>query len=51
MSDNRDAMDPAAAGRNRERFGDHVSASRSLPYYADVTHPQANKGEVVRYLS
>jgi Cof subfamily protein (haloacid dehalogenase superfamily) len=32
-------------------FGDHVSAARSQPYYGDVTHPKANKGEVVRYLS
>lgn len=35
----------------RDRFGDHVSAARSQPYYADVTHPQANKGAVVSYLS
>jgi len=35
----------------RERFGDHVSASRSQPYYLDVTHPDANKGGVVAYLS
>jgi len=28
-----------------------VSASRSQPYYLDITHPQANKGEVVRFLS
>jgi Cof subfamily protein (haloacid dehalogenase superfamily) len=35
----------------RERFGDHVSAARSQPYYADVTHPDANKGAVVQYLS
>ena len=50
VSDDGDAVQKAAAAV-RERFGDHVSASRSLPYYADVTHPQANKGEVVRYLS
>src|SRR6201993_4316976 len=31
--------------------GDKVSAARSQPYYLDVTHPQANKGEVVRSLS
>jgi Cof subfamily protein (haloacid dehalogenase superfamily) len=31
--------------------GDQVSAARSQPYYLDVTHPQANKGEVVRSLS
>ena len=31
--------------------GDHISAARSQPYYLDVTHPQANKGEVVLSLS
>jgi hypothetical protein len=31
--------------------GDHVSASRSQPYYLDVTHPDANKGHVVTVLS
>ena len=35
----------------REQFGDHVSAARSQPYYLDVTHPNANKGAVVRRLS
>ena len=35
----------------RHQFGDHVSAARSQPYYLDVTHPKANKGEVVRRLS
>jgi Cof subfamily protein (haloacid dehalogenase superfamily) len=35
----------------RERFGDHVSAARSQPYYGDVTNPNANKGAVARYLS
>jgi hydroxymethylpyrimidine pyrophosphatase-like HAD family hydrolase len=28
-----------------------VSAARSQPYYLDVTHPDANKGMVVRNLS
>ena len=37
--------------RAHDEFGDHVSASRSQPYYLDVTHPQANKGSVVRFLS
>jgi Cof subfamily protein (haloacid dehalogenase superfamily) len=50
VSDDRDAVQKTAAAA-RERFADHVSASRSLPYYADVTHPHANKGEVVCYLS
>jgi Cof subfamily protein (haloacid dehalogenase superfamily) len=31
--------------------GSHISAARSQPYYLDVTHPQANKGEVVLSLS
>jgi hypothetical protein len=35
----------------RHEFGDHVSAARSQPYYLDVTHPQANKGSVVKWLS
>ena len=28
-----------------------VYAARSQPYYLDVTHPDANKGMVVKYLS
>jgi Cof subfamily protein (haloacid dehalogenase superfamily) len=35
----------------RQQFGTHVSASRSQPYYLDVTHPEANKGVVVERLS
>lgn len=35
----------------QERFGDRVSAARSQDYYLDVTHPSANKGNVVEYLS
>src|SRR5215472_6800846 len=31
----------------QERFGESVSAARSQPFYVDVTHPKANKGEVV----
>lgn len=31
--------------------GTHISAARSQPYYLDVTHPQANKGDVVLSLS
>ena len=34
-----------------DRFGDHVSAARSQPYYVDVTHPEANKGGVVAWLA
>lgn len=31
--------------------GHHASATRSQPYYLDVTHPDANKGHVVTTLS
>jgi Cof subfamily protein (haloacid dehalogenase superfamily) len=31
--------------------GTHISAARSQPYYLDVTHPRANKGEVVLAMS
>jgi Cof subfamily protein (haloacid dehalogenase superfamily) len=50
VSDDHDAVQ-AAVDAARAQFGDHVSAARSQPYYADVTHPHANKGGVVRYLS
>jgi Cof subfamily protein (haloacid dehalogenase superfamily) len=50
VSDDYDAVQKAVDAV-RERFGDHVSAARSQPYYADVTHPEANKGAVVQYLS
>jgi len=33
----------------RRRVAGHASAARSQPYYLDVTHPDANKGMVVRY--
>jgi Cof subfamily protein (haloacid dehalogenase superfamily) len=32
-------------------LGERASAARSQPYYLDVTHPQANKGAVVTFLS
>jgi Cof subfamily protein (haloacid dehalogenase superfamily) len=35
----------------RTAFGDHVTAARSQPYYLDITNKQANKGEVVEFLS
>jgi hypothetical protein len=50
VSDDNDAIG-AAAQAARERFGDHVSAALSQPYYLDMTHPDANKGSVVKYLS
>jgi Cof subfamily protein (haloacid dehalogenase superfamily) len=50
VSDDYDAVQKAVDAV-RDRFGDHVSAARSQPYYADVTNPDANKGSVARYLS
>jgi Cof subfamily protein (haloacid dehalogenase superfamily) len=50
VSDDLDAVARAAAAAH-DRFGDHVSAARSQPYYLDVTHPEANKGAVARYMS
>ena len=41
----------SAADATRSELGEYVSAARSQPYYLDVTHPQANKGSVVGYLS
>ena len=35
----------------QEKLGKTASAARSQPYYLDVTHPQANKGQVVATLS
>jgi Cof subfamily protein (haloacid dehalogenase superfamily) len=34
-----------------EQFGGQVTAAPSQPYYLDVTHPDANKGAVARYLA
>ena len=50
VTDDRRAM--ARAIENvRRACGEHVSAALSQPYYLDVTHPSANKGEVVHVLS
>lgn len=50
VSDDRDAVARAAAEAH-DRFGEHVAASASQPYYLDVTHPDANKGAVAKYLA
>ncbi len=50
VSDDSDKIG-AAADAARHHFGDHVSAALSQPYYLDMTHPDANKGSVVRYLA
>jgi hypothetical protein len=50
VSDDHDAMARAEAAA-RDQFGDHVTAALSQPYYLDITHPDANKGGVARFLS
>jgi Cof subfamily protein (haloacid dehalogenase superfamily) len=50
VSDDLDAVARAAQAAH-DKFGDHVTAARSQPYYLDVTHPDANKGAVARYLA
>jgi Cof subfamily protein (haloacid dehalogenase superfamily) len=50
VSDDHDAV-ASAESAVRGEFGWEVSATRSQPYYLDVTHPEANKGSVVRFLS
>jgi hypothetical protein len=50
VSDDHDAVAKASASTH-EAFGAHVTAAASQPYYLDVTHPDANKGEVVKYLA
>jgi hypothetical protein len=50
VSDDHDAVNKATEAVH-ETFGDHVSAAASQPYYLDVTHPQANKGAVAKYLA
>jgi len=50
VSDDYAAVESAAAAA-RDRFGNHVTATRSQPYYVDVTHPEANKGNVAQYLA
>ena len=50
VSDDLDAV-ARASDAAHDKFGDHVTAARSQPYYLDVTHPQANKGAVAQYLS
>lgn len=35
----------------QDAFGQHASATRSQPYYLDITHADANKGAVLDYLS
>ncbi|MGD2051141.1 MAG: Cof-type HAD-IIB family hydrolase [Acidimicrobiia bacterium] len=48
VSDDEPRLVAAADAIHRE-FGFAVSATRSQPYYLDITHPDANKGAVVDY--
>jgi Cof subfamily protein (haloacid dehalogenase superfamily) len=50
VSDDTGAVAKATAAVH-DKFSDHVTAATSQPYYLDVTHPQANKGEVAKYLA
>ncbi len=50
VSDDHDAVAQAAEAVH-DKFGDHVTAAASQPYYLDVTHPRANKGAVAQYLA
>jgi Cof subfamily protein (haloacid dehalogenase superfamily) len=50
VSDDFDTVAAAEAAAHDE-LGTEVSASRSQPYYLDITHPQANKGCVAQFLA
>jgi hypothetical protein len=50
VSDDTDAVARASQAVH-DKFGDHVTAAASQPYYLDVTHPLANKGAVAKYLA
>jgi Cof subfamily protein (haloacid dehalogenase superfamily) len=50
VSDDTGAVTKATSAVH-DKFGDHVTAAASQPYYLDVTHPKANKGEVAKYLA
>lgn len=50
VSDDFDAVATAERAAH-EGLDELVAVSRSQPYYVDITHPQANKGAVVTYLS
>ncbi len=50
VSDDHDAVARATEAAH-DKFGDHVTAAASQPYYLDVTHPLANKGAVAKYLA
>jgi Cof subfamily protein (haloacid dehalogenase superfamily) len=49
VSDDVEVVASASTAAHSE-FGDGVSAARSQSYYLDITHPNANKGSVAKYL-
>jgi len=50
VSDDLDAVKRCESD-TQTAFAGQVSAARSQPYYLDVTHPSANKGAVVTWMS
>jgi Cof subfamily protein (haloacid dehalogenase superfamily) len=50
VSDDHDRVQRCEAAA-QAAFGGRATASRSQPYYLDITHKEANKGAVVDYLS
>jgi len=50
ISDDHDKVQRCEADA-QAAFGTRATASRSQPYYLDITHKDANKGAVVAYLS
>lgn len=50
VSDDAPSMQQAVRAA-QSTLGDHVSASRSQPYYLDITNARANKGAVVDFLA
>jgi Cof subfamily protein (haloacid dehalogenase superfamily) len=50
VSDDYEAVAHASRAA-QEQFGNHVTAAASQPYYLDVTHPDANKGSVAKFLA
>jgi Cof subfamily protein (haloacid dehalogenase superfamily) len=50
VSDDRDKVRRCEADA-QDAFGQRATATRSQPYYLDITHKDANKGAVVDYLS
>jgi Cof subfamily protein (haloacid dehalogenase superfamily) len=50
VSDDKAKLDQATEAA-RAKFGHQASAAQSQPYYLDVTNPDANKGDVVKFLA